>query len=140
VVPDRFHRRHTRVTWRTGDPAAGAAHGLVEEAAVVGGILEFVVAFAGVGTAVVLFPILKRQNESPGRLYRARLVPRALPVLGFVGAPLLLAATIADFIERDAPVVALAALPIALWELSLGIWLVAKGFKPAPGTSGAAVV
>jgi hypothetical protein len=29
------------------------------------------------------------------------------------------------------PVVALAALPIALWELSLGIWLIVKGLRPA---------
>jgi hypothetical protein len=29
------------------------------------------------------------------------------------------------------PVVALAALPIALWELSLGIWLTVKGFRPS---------
>ena len=27
------------------------------------------------------------------------------------------------------------ALPIALWEFSLGVWLVTKGFKPAPITA-----
>jgi hypothetical protein len=31
---------------------------------------------------------------------------------------------------------ALAALPIALWEFSLGIYLVVKGFKPSPITAG----
>ncbi len=31
--------------------------------------------------------------------------------------------------------VALAALPIALWEFSLGIWLIVKGFRPSPRTS-----
>ena len=30
---------------------------------------------------------------------------------------------------------ALAALPIALWEFSLGVYLVVKGFKPSPITA-----
>jgi hypothetical protein len=30
----------------------------------------------------------------------------------------------------------LAALPIALWELSLGGWLIAKGFKPSRDDAG----
>jgi hypothetical protein len=30
---------------------------------------------------------------------------------------------------------ALAALPVAAWELSLGLWLVVKGFKPSPITA-----
>ena len=30
---------------------------------------------------------------------------------------------------------ALAALPMAAWELSLGVWLVVKGFKPSPITA-----
>jgi hypothetical protein len=34
------------------------------------------------------------------------------------------------------PVAALAALPIAAWEFSLGIYLVVKGFKPSPITAG----
>ena len=29
----------------------------------------------------------------------------------------------------------LAALPVAAWELSLGLWLVVKGFKPSPITA-----
>jgi hypothetical protein len=32
--------------------------------AIVGGILEIIVALAGIGTAVVLFPMRKKQNES----------------------------------------------------------------------------
>ena len=32
--------------------------------AIIGGILEIIVALAGIGTAVMLFPVLKKQNES----------------------------------------------------------------------------
>ena len=56
------------------------------------------------------------------------------PVLGLVGAPLLLASDIAilfGVLSRMAPVAALAALPIAVWELSLGVYLTIKGFRPA---------
>ena len=68
-------------------------------------------------------------------LYQSRLVPRALPIIGFIGAPLLVASDVAvlfDLVGRTAPPVALAAIPIALWEFSLGVWLVVKGFRPSP--------
>lgn len=67
-------------------------------------------------------------------LYRSRLVPRVLPLLGFIGAPLLLvshAAVAFGLLERVSALAGIAALPIALWELSLGVWLVAKGFNPS---------
>jgi hypothetical protein len=38
-------------------------------------------------------------------------------------------------VEADHPVTVLAAIataPIFVWELSLGLWLVVKGFKPSP--------
>lgn len=66
-------------------------------------------------------------------LYRARLVPRIMPILGFVGAPLLVASMVATLfggIDQVSPIAGLAALPIAAWEISLGVWLVAKGFRP----------
>ena len=72
-------------------------------------------------------------------LYRSRLVPRALPILGLIGAPLLLTADIATLfgaIGQYSKVAALAALPIAVWELSLGLWLTFKGFNPSPITAG----
>jgi hypothetical protein len=71
-------------------------------------------------------------------LYRSSLVPRILPIVAFVGAPLLLASDIAVFFGAYAqvsPLAALAALPIAAFEFTLGIWLVVKGFKPTPLTS-----
>jgi len=169
----------------------------------IGAILEIVVALAGIGTAVALFPVIKRQHEGvalgfvgsrvveggaifvgaaclltlvslrqaglgsealvTGRallgmydrmfllgqsfmpavnalllgwlLFQSRLVPRVLPVIGLVGAPLLVAADIAvlfGLIDRSSTPALLTALPIALWELSLGVWLVVKGFRPAP--------
>jgi hypothetical protein len=66
-------------------------------------------------------------------LYRSGLVPRILPTIGLIGAPLLLAADIAIFFgvfDRTGPI-ALAALPIAVWEFSLGVYLTVKGFKPS---------
>ncbi len=71
-------------------------------------------------------------------LYQSRLVPRVLPLLGFIGAALLVAADIAvlfGLIGMHAPSTALAAVPIALWEFSLGVWLIAKGFNPSAITS-----
>ena len=67
-------------------------------------------------------------------LYQSRLVPRVLPLLGIIGAPLLLAshaAVVFGLLERVSVLAGIAALPIALWELSLGVWLVAKGFNPS---------
>ena len=66
-------------------------------------------------------------------LYRSRLVPRILPLVGFIGAPLLIASVIATLfgaIDQVSPLAGIAALPIALWEISLGVWLVVKGFSP----------
>jgi len=171
-----------------------------------GAFTEVVVAVAGIGTAVVLFPVAKRQSETAALgfvtsrvvegcliivgvvsllslitlrqdvagtagadraslvttghtlagvydnafllsqslapvvnalclgyvMYRSGLVPRILPIVGFIGAPLLLAADIAVFfgvIDRTAPINALAALPIALWEFSLGVYLTFQGFR-----------
>src|SRR5438105_1778400 len=168
-----------------------------------GGILEVIVALAGIGTAVALYPVLKRQNEgvalgfvgsrvleaagilagvacllsivslrqagagtgalATGQtlailydrifllsqslmpvvndlllgflLYQSRLVPRVLPLLAFIGAALLVASDIAVLFSlwgRSSTPAALAALPVALFEFSLGVYLVVKGFRPSP--------
>ena len=68
-------------------------------------------------------------------MYRSRLVPRIIPTIGLVGAPILLASFAATFFgvyEQVSGAALLAALPIAIWEFSLGVWLTFKGFK-APG-------
>jgi hypothetical protein len=173
----------------------------------VGGFLEVIVALAGIGTAIALYPVVKRQNEGfalgfvasrvieagliftgvlsllslvtlqqdlaganaaslvttaashvatykwtfvlgqnlmPGvnalllgtLLYRSRLVPRVIPLLGLIAGPLLIAsvaATIFGGIKLGSPI--LAGLPVAAWEFSLGVWLVVKGFRPSPITA-----
>ncbi|MDQ1391050.1 MAG: hypothetical protein QOF30_27, partial [Acidimicrobiaceae bacterium] len=71
-------------------------------------------------------------------LYRSRLVPRILPTLGLVGAPILIASVITTMFRVNHHITVLAGigtLPIAVWEFSLGVWLVAKGFKSCPITA-----
>jgi hypothetical protein len=66
-------------------------------------------------------------------LYRSGLVPRLIPAIGLLGAPLLLASDIAiawGGYEQGSPLAGLAALPIAVWEFALGVWLLVKGFRP----------
>jgi len=67
-------------------------------------------------------------------MYRSGLVPRILPTIGLIGAPLLLASDIAIFCglyDHASPIAVLGALPIAVWEFSLGVYLTVKGFRPA---------
>jgi len=71
-------------------------------------------------------------------MYRSGLVPRLIPLLGLIGAPLLIGSATTTLFRGNHPVTALAAIatvPIFLWELLLGVWLVSKGFKPSPLTS-----
>jgi hypothetical protein len=176
----------------------------------VGGFLEVIVALAGIGTAVTLYPVVKRQNEGfalgfvtarvleaamiftgvvsllslvtlrqdlggtagantaslvttaashvaiykwtfllsqslmPGinalllgsLMYRSRLVPRVIPAIGLIGAPFLICTVIATLfggMKLGSP--ELAAFPVGAWELSLGVWLLVKGFRPSPITA-----
>jgi hypothetical protein len=71
-------------------------------------------------------------------MYRSRLVPRVIPTIGLIGAPVLLASVAATFFGafgQFSSVALLLVLPVAAWEVSLGVWLVVKGFKPSPLTS-----
>ncbi|WP_374968001.1 DUF4386 domain-containing protein [Terrabacter sp. BE26] len=71
-------------------------------------------------------------------LYRSALVPRILPIIAFIGAPLLLVSDIAIFFgayTNLSPIAGLAALPVAAFELTLGIWLIVKGFTPGKTAS-----
>ena len=171
------------------------------------GLLDVLLAFACIGTAIALYPVVKRQNHGvalgfvgsrtleaaiivtgavallsvvtlrqagagadalgashalvamynwtflfgPGfmacvnalllgsLLYRSGLVPRIIPLVGLIGAPLLFASDLAVLFglwtQTSLPA-GIATVPIALWEVSLGVWLAVKGFKPSPITAG----
>ncbi|WP_336857081.1 DUF4386 domain-containing protein [Sinomonas albida] len=67
-------------------------------------------------------------------LLRSGLVPRFIPVLGLVGGPLVFASGVAQMfgaMPQASPVAALAAIPVFAWELSLALFLVIRGFRPA---------
>jgi hypothetical protein len=173
----------------------------------VGAFLEVILAIAGIGTAVTMFPILKRQNESialgfvasrvlestviiigvisvlsvvtlrkefagvagvetssllvtgrslvavhrwtfllgPGfcagfgnglltgyLMYRAKLVPQRMALLGLVGGPLLIVSCVAVLFgayTQTSGTAGILTIPEFAWELSLGVYLIAKGFK-----------
>jgi hypothetical protein len=65
-------------------------------------------------------------------MYRSGLVPRSMAMLGLVGGPLICASGIAmmfGIFELGSPWQMIATVPEFFWELSLGIWLIAKGFN-----------
>ena len=65
-------------------------------------------------------------------LYRARLVPRAIPALGIVGAPLLISFVVGTILGLTGPGTVfhgIAVAPFFFWELILGLWLTFKGFN-----------
>jgi hypothetical protein len=71
-------------------------------------------------------------------LYQSRLVPRALAWIALIGAPLLLIGTLGTLLNLWGQVTslsALLALPVAVFEFSLGVYLSVKGFKPSPITA-----
>ncbi|MER8188472.1 DUF4386 domain-containing protein [Kitasatospora sp. NPDC094015] len=66
-------------------------------------------------------------------LYRARLVPRFVAVLGLVGGPLICASATAVLFgcyPQVSTVGSLAALPVFAWEVTLAVRLIVKGFEP----------
>ena len=68
-------------------------------------------------------------------MYRSGLVPRGLAILALVAGPLIIASGILvmyDVIEPGESVQALMSIPEAVWELSLGLYLVIKGFRSVP--------
>lgn len=81
--------------------------------------------FAGVANGMILGYLM----------YRSGLVPRRMAMLGLVGGPLVALSGIAimfDIIDRGSALQGLATIPEFFWELSFGIYLIVKGFKPAP--------
>ena len=63
-----------------------------------------------------------------------------MAMLGLVGGPLIIAsgtAVLFDVIEPGSAAQVIATVPEFLWELSLGVYLLVKGFKPSSILSGA---
>jgi hypothetical protein len=72
-------------------------------------------------------------------MYRSGLVPRPLAVLGLVGGTFIClsgAAAMLGMIELDGTWQTLAAVPEFFWELSFGVYLIVKGFRPTSLTPG----
>ena len=72
-------------------------------------------------------------------MYRSGLVPRGMAVLGLVGGTLIClsgTAVIFGVFEAGSAMQLVATVPEFFWELSLGIYLIVKGFKPSPVTAG----
>ena len=67
-------------------------------------------------------------------LYRSRLVPRPIAVIGLIGGPLILVSDLAAILGLWGQVSTaglLFALPVAVFEFSVGVYLTVKGFRPA---------
>jgi uncharacterized protein DUF4386 len=68
-------------------------------------------------------------------MYRSGLMPRQLAMLGLIGGPLLFASSTAVLFgayEQGDGAHFLLSIPEILWEASLGIYLIVKGFKASP--------
>jgi hypothetical protein len=67
-------------------------------------------------------------------MWKTRLLPRSLSILGLIGGPALLAGSagvLLGHFEFGSTVHGLTVAPEFLWELLLGIWLLFRGFSPS---------
>jgi Domain of unknown function (DUF4386) len=74
-------------------------------------------------------------------MYRSRLVPRVIAVIGLVGGSLVFAsgtAVLFGLYEDLSIVGVVAAAPVLAWELSVAVWMIVKGFRPSPVLTDAA--
>jgi hypothetical protein len=58
-----------------------------------------------------------------------------MAMLGLIGGPLIVISGIAvmfDVIDRGSALQGVATIPEFIWELSFGIYLIVKGFRPSP--------
>jgi hypothetical protein len=77
-------------------------------------------------------------------LFRTRLVPRAIPALGMLGAPLFITFIVASMLGLTGPYTiwqGIAVAPFFIWELVVGLWMTFKGFNSSssvatPSTQG----
>jgi hypothetical protein len=71
-------------------------------------------------------------------MYRSGLVPRWIPTLALIGGPLLVISTVATVLGHNtntSPWAAISTAPIFVWELSVGLRMAFKGFRPSPITA-----
>jgi hypothetical protein len=67
-------------------------------------------------------------------MYRSRLVPRFIAILGLVGGPLIFAfaaAVMFGVFQQVSLWGAIGALPVFAWEMSLAVYLIVRGFRPS---------
>lgn len=70
-------------------------------------------------------------------MYRTRMLPRWIPTLGLIGAPLLIISSTATLFgawDQVSGPASILVLPIAIWELSFGVYMIIKGLEPAAVT------
>jgi hypothetical protein len=66
-------------------------------------------------------------------MYRSGLVPRWMPTLGLIGAPLLFSSSLGTLFGVNDSMslwTGIATIPIFIWELSIGLYMTFKGFRP----------
>ncbi len=71
-------------------------------------------------------------------MWKSELVPKRMALLGLIGGPLIFASSTAVLFgayEQTSEAAFFAALPEIAWEASLGIYLIAKGFKTSASTT-----
>lgn len=71
-------------------------------------------------------------------MYKSRLVPRFIPVLGLVGGPLIFAVNVAKLfgLYQYFPAwLGVTVVPIFAWEVTLALWLIIKGFRSSASAS-----
>ena len=75
-------------------------------------------------------------------MWRSELLPRPLVMIGLIGGPLAFLGGIGVLLgawdNPSGPLSALTALEV-VWEFSLTVWLLVRGFRPSPILTGAAV-
>lgn len=71
-------------------------------------------------------------------LYRSRIVPRWISVWGLVAIPFYVAADLLAMygvLEVDSSAQVLMFMPMAVQEMVLAVWMIARGFRPAAGAT-----
>ena len=72
-------------------------------------------------------------------MWRSRLLPRPMVLIGLVGGPLALLAGVGVLLgvwDKTAGLPVALTAPEAIWELSLSLWLLIRGFRPSPVLTG----